>query len=893
MHRNPPTYSHAAQSSTSSSLHNAALIEWYEAPTEQLHYSSAQPPSNRISATVSPDILSNLITSLAAISNSSSQHFEPRTNAYVSKHSAAAMSGEYGLAVSSQTEPSLRTESGHGSHEAGGMGRGYTKQGTSETSPAGYTNTFGSQQGPPGSKQLRSTQSGDNDSVSIVAAKQPSSTLRSNLAPASKDNRNAIATTSKAEETEQKTPAQLLSLALERDEIALGQDRDQTTEGKDHTRQGSGIRPFSLLQLKTQTSPGLNGAGSDSPATSSPGLENHLIPSRRSSIRRSVVDPARDRDSKRMSVSSQDLRDLQIDEGLIAEDHSTVRRIKELQDAKEKRQSEWRRDGRKPDRPKRNSMPSPTSVHKHVSRHSTQSVVGIVMEVPEKERKVAGDAAVSNNDSGALKLSPAESTLPSRTPSILSTKSASVTAPRERRQATTLPQHRRGLSTTLRRSITTNAFPSDVVDLTQSAVEDEVETFLKSPTLTQRIKHPRTSRVIAFSEVGDPKGFPVICCVGMGLTRYVMAFYDELARSLKLRLITPDRPGVGESGPCHDGKSAPLNWADDIYVLCSSLGIEAFSLLAHSAGAIYALAVALRLPNHVRGRLHLLAPWIPPSQMTTMSNPWGSSTPAVEMPLGQKLLSVLPTSFLKIANASFMSATSASISPRARSKRKIVYKSKENLLETHDENVPSNKEDIGSILSKPPVVSCYQATTASLIQSGVISTAPTSPPSTAQSTPTVHVNNRQTKTTPEAAPVSTEKRLAMYNEVLTHRIWELATTNANPAADLVVCLERRGPIGFKYTDVNRPVVVYHGAKDTRVPIENIRLLEKAMPRCELKVLPEDGHGLMASATVMATVLTDMEKEWSDYERVVRRGQRMKSRGQHQGDTRPTKPQEAV
>ena len=119
----------------------------------------------------------------------------------------------------------------------------------------------------------------------------------------------------------------------------------------------------------------------------------------------------------------------------------------------------------------------------------------------------------------------------------------------------------------------------------------------------------------------------------------------------------------------------------------------------------------------------------------------------------------------------------------------------------------------------------------------------------------------------------------MYNEVLTYRIWDLATTNANPAVDLVVCLERRGPIGFKYTDVNRPVVVYHGAKDTRVPIENIRLLEKAMPRCELRVLPEDGHGLMASAAVMATVLTDMEKEWSDYERVVRRGQRTKTRGQ--------------
>lgn len=39
-----------------------------------------------------------------------------------------------------------------------------------------------------------------------------------------------------------------------------------------------------------------------------------------------------------------------------------------------------------------------------------------------------------------------------------------------------------------------------------------------------------------------------------------MAFYDELARTLKLRLITPDRPGVGESEPCLDGSGTPLNW---------------------------------------------------------------------------------------------------------------------------------------------------------------------------------------------------------------------------------------------------------------------------------------------------------------------------------------------
>ena len=46
----------------------------------------------------------------------------------------------------------------------------------------------------------------------------------------------------------------------------------------------------------------------------------------------------------------------------------------------------------------------------------------------------------------------------------------------------------------------------------------------------------------------------------MGLTRYITAFYDELAKSLKLRLITPDRPGIGESEPQADGADTPLGW---------------------------------------------------------------------------------------------------------------------------------------------------------------------------------------------------------------------------------------------------------------------------------------------------------------------------------------------
>lgn len=119
-------------------------------------------------------------------------------------------------------------------------------------------------------------------------------------------------------------------------------------------------------------------------------------------------------------------------------------------------------------------------------------------------------------------------------------------------------QHRRSPSGQVsagRPSLTTERPSSaDSIDL---AVED----YVFSPKLTQKVVHPTTGRTIAFSEVGNPKGHVVLCCLGMGLTRYLMAFYDELARTLNLRLVTLDRPGVGESGPHQlDEPSTPLSW---------------------------------------------------------------------------------------------------------------------------------------------------------------------------------------------------------------------------------------------------------------------------------------------------------------------------------------------
>lgn len=127
------------------------------------------------------------------------------------------------------------------------------------------------------------------------------------------------------------------------------------------------------------------------------------------------------------------------------------------------------------------------------------------------------------------------------------------------------PSHRRTPSgpTLVGRQSLNNERPSsaDSIDLA-------VDEYVFSPKLTQKVPHPTTGRMIAFSEVGDPKGHVVLCCLGMGLTRYLMAFYDELARTLNLRLVTLDRPGVGESGPHQlDEPSNPLSWPGRLFSL--------------------------------------------------------------------------------------------------------------------------------------------------------------------------------------------------------------------------------------------------------------------------------------------------------------------------------------
>ena len=332
--------------------------------------------------------------------------------------------------------------------------------------------------------------------------------------------------------------------------------------------------------------------------------------------------------------------------------------------------------------------------------------------------------------------------------------------------------------------------------------------------------------------------------------------------------------------------------ADDVYAICQALKITKFSILAHSAGAIYALATALRMPQHIRGRIHLLAPWIPPSQMSVFGASEKTPLPPTNaIPTSQRILRALPTPFLKAANSSFMTATSSSITSslpkQKRAKRDRKTNATAGVKENKDQpkgmfhTALENKENLDLNSKDFPTIPGADEDMDRIRPAGNAA-GPSQNPGIGghrhRRSNSSHIGfGRQsdredqlllTAAALASSQIADRERQELYDNRLTHAIWQLATTGANPAVDLLVCLERRHTIGFRYVDITRPVVIHHGSRDTRVPVDNVRWLGKTMRRCEVRVLEGEGHGLMASAQVMGGVLMEISKEWEEWSRVT-------------------------
>src|SRR6266576_4009367 len=103
---------------------------------------------------------------------------------------------------------------------------------------------------------------------------------------------------------------------------------------------------------------------------------------------------------------------------------------------------------------------------------------------------------------------------------------------------------------------------------------------------------------VAFQEYGDPTGTPVIFCHGWPSSRTMAQLADEPARSLGVRIISPDRPGISGSSMQRDRKLSDL--PSLVERLAAYLELCEFRILDISGGAPYAYATAVAIPERVR-----------------------------------------------------------------------------------------------------------------------------------------------------------------------------------------------------------------------------------------------------------------------------------------------------
>jgi pimeloyl-ACP methyl ester carboxylesterase len=109
----------------------------------------------------------------------------------------------------------------------------------------------------------------------------------------------------------------------------------------------------------------------------------------------------------------------------------------------------------------------------------------------------------------------------------------------------------------------------------------------------------RDGRTLAWREHGPSDGRPVVHHHGGLVSGRYAATAEAACRALGVRLVTPDRPGVGLSSP-RPGRTT-ADWADDLRQLADHLRLDEFGVLGWSMGGQYAMAAAALLPERVDG----------------------------------------------------------------------------------------------------------------------------------------------------------------------------------------------------------------------------------------------------------------------------------------------------
>jgi len=104
-------------------------------------------------------------------------------------------------------------------------------------------------------------------------------------------------------------------------------------------------------------------------------------------------------------------------------------------------------------------------------------------------------------------------------------------------------------------------------------------------------------RTLAVETSGDPQGRPVFLLHGTPGSRVGPAPRSSVLARMRVRLVSFDRPGYGDSERLPGRRVAAA--AEDVRTIADELGLERFAVMGRSGGSPHALACAALLPERV------------------------------------------------------------------------------------------------------------------------------------------------------------------------------------------------------------------------------------------------------------------------------------------------------
>lgn len=115
-------------------------------------------------------------------------------------------------------------------------------------------------------------------------------------------------------------------------------------------------------------------------------------------------------------------------------------------------------------------------------------------------------------------------------------------------------------------------------------------------------------RKLAYAEFGAEDGVPVLYFHGAPSSRLEpLLIGDEALTHLGLRVICPDRPGMGGSD-FQPGRRL-TDWPGDVTALAEALRLERFAVLGNSGGAPYVAVCAAKIPSRLQAAVIVSGGW--------------------------------------------------------------------------------------------------------------------------------------------------------------------------------------------------------------------------------------------------------------------------------------------